>query len=297
MALYCVIVNEAAGNGRALKIWQHTKDTLQQKGIHYRVRFTKYSNHATEFTHDIVHRQEAKAIVAIGGDGTIHEVINGLVGSSIPLGIIPAGSGNDFCRGMRIPLNYDEALKRILMDEQKVVDVGHINDKYFATIAGLGFDGQVAQESNKPKNKIIMNAIRIGSIPYIINVLKVLLYYKPTSVELHIDSHRTSHQKVWLIAIANSPFYAGGMMICPDAKNNDQLFDICIIKGISRWKLLKIFPSVFKGKHINHPSVTTLKGEKLEVLSNAPMIAHGDGEIIGETPFKVKIAKSTLYVL
>lgn len=295
--MYCFIVNKTSGSGRALKTWDHIKNKLQKKNIPYRVHFTQQPNHATELVHELRRSEEPRAIIAVGGDGTIHEVINGLVGSTIPLGIIPAGSGNDFCRGMGIPLQYDKALERILKNEQKVIDVGRINDTYFATIVGIGFDGQVALETHHSKNKKLLNLAGIGSIPYIINVLKVLLYYKPTNVDLYIDSIKTTHQKVWLIAIANSPFYAGGMMICPDAKNNDQLFDICIVKGISRWEFLQIFPSVFKGEHIHHPSIITLKGKKLKILSSTPLTAHGDGEIIGNTPFKIMISPASISVL
>lgn len=295
--VYCFIVNRASSSGRGLKIWNQIENILQQKNIRYDVLFTQQPNHATDLVKEIVRKKKAKAIIAVGGDGTVHEVINGLVGSTIPLGIIPAGSGNDFCRGLGIPLKYDKALKRILKDKRKVIDVGRINDKFFATVVGIGFDGQVAKETNKSQNKKILNLAGIGNISYIINVLKVLLYYKPTSVDLKIDSKQTKHQNVWLVAIANSPYYAGGMMICPNARNNDQLFDICIVQGISRWELLRIFPAVFKGKHIYHPNITTLKGKELEILSSPPMTAHADGEIIGKTPFKIMIFPLSLFIL
>lgn len=297
MELYYFIVNKLSGSGRASKIWYHIKKILEEKNIRYQVYFTKRQHHATELAQEIIRKHDTKAIIAVGGDGTVHEIINGTVGSDIPLGIIPAGSGNDFCRGLGVPMKYDKALERILKDEQKVIDIGRINNKYFATVVGIGFDGQVAHETNHSPNKKILNLFGMGSIPYIIYILKVLLYFKPTNVDLHIDQQLNNHQNVWLVAIANSPFYAGGMLICPDAKNDNQLFDICIVKGLSRWQFLRIFPSVFKGKHINHPSITMLKAKELEVFSNTPLMAHGDGEIIGKTPFKIMISPSTLWVL
>ncbi|MUK86918.1 YegS/Rv2252/BmrU family lipid kinase [Ornithinibacillus sp. L9] len=295
--MYYFIVNKYSGSGRALKIWRRVAKLLQEKHIDYDVSITEHPHHASELVKDIMKKNNVKAIIAVGGDGTVHEIINGLIGSKIPLGIIPAGSGNDFCRGMRIPLKYDQALERILKGDKKTIDVGHINNKFFATIVGIGFDGQVAQKTNQSQNKKILNLAGMGSLSYIINVLKVLFYYKPTNVDLHIDQEPIKHQNVWLIAIANSPFYAGGMMICPNAKNDDQLFDVCIVKEISRWQLLRIFPSVFKGKHVNHSAVTIFKAKELEILSKRPMTAHGDGEIIGETPLKIMISPSTLSVL
>ncbi|WP_331279650.1 diacylglycerol/lipid kinase family protein [Oceanobacillus salinisoli] len=297
MKLYYFIVNKNSGSGRALKIWYRVAKLLQERHIAYDVCITNGPQHATESVKNIIKKNNAKAIIAIGGDGTVHKIINELVGSKVPFGIIPAGSGNDFCRGMGIPLKYDQALERILKGEQKFIDVGNINDKFFATIVGIGFDGRVAQVTNQSQNKKLLNLAGMGSVSYIINVLKVLFYYKPTNVELKIDQKYAKHQNVWLIAIANSPFYAGGMMICPNAKNDDQFFDICMVKEISRWQLLRIFPSVFKGKHVNHPAVTILRAKEVEIVSNSPMIAHGDGEMIGETPLKIIISPSTLCVL
>ncbi|WP_188205949.1 diacylglycerol/lipid kinase family protein [Alkalibacillus aidingensis] len=295
--MYYFIVNYYSGSGISRKIWREIELILQTRGINYKSVFTNYQNHATELVKELKEKKNITAVVAVGGDGTVNEVINGLTGTSIPLGVIPTGSGNDFCRAMGIPLRYELALERILKGELKEIDIGRVNDKYFATIVGVGFDGQVAQQTNRSKHKKLYNLTKIGSLSYIISLFKVIFMYKPSQVELHIDSYQTTQEKVWLIAIANSPCYAGGMMICPDAKNNDETFDICIVKGISRWSLLRIFPSVFKGKHILHPAVTTLKAKKVQISSKQSLVAHADGEIIGKTPFDVTIQPSSLTVL
>ncbi|GAA0459455.1 diacylglycerol kinase family protein [Alkalibacillus silvisoli] len=294
--MYHFIVNQKSGSGRALKVWYHVESILWEREVDYEVSFTQSPNHATQLVQQIIN-SKVKAIIIVGGDGTVHEVINGLQGSKTPLGIIPAGSGNDFCRGMGIPSHYKEALERILKNDKKLIDVGRINDKIFATIAGIGFDGKIAQVTSTSKFKRLFSVIKIGSIPYILNMFKVLLYYKPINVNLNIDTNHVKHEKVWLIAIANTPFYAGGMKICPEAKNNDDLFDICIVKGVSKWGLLRIFPSVFKGKHIDHPAVVTYKGKSLKIVSSNPMVAHGDGEVIGQTPFNIKVLPSLIYIL
>ncbi|MDQ0217850.1 diacylglycerol kinase family lipid kinase [Peribacillus cavernae] len=295
--MYCFIVNKVSGNGRALKIWSLIEKILQEKNIRYCVHFTQKSNHATQIVQEYINNKETAVIIAVGGDGTVHEAINGLSGSNIPLGIIPAGSGNDFCRALGIPLRFDKALERILKDERKVIDIGRINDKYYATVVGIGFDGQVAHTTNISKYKKLLNLFRLGGISYIVGVFKVLFYYKPTNVDLKVDKKQQKIANVWLIAVANSPSYAGGMLICPNAINTDGLFDICIVQGISRWELLRILPTVFKGKHTSHPSVTILKAREVEILSDSPMIAHGDGEIIGQTPVKISVKPRSLYVL
>lgn len=295
--LYCFIVNSVAGNGRAYKTWFQIEKILKEKNLHYCVHFTKKAKHATEIVQEHVSKKDADVIIVVGGDGTVHEVINGLVGSTIPLGIIPAGSGNDFCRAMDIPTRFDQALERIFKNEQTIIDIGCINTNYFVTVVGVGFDGQVAQTTNRSKYKKALNVIRLGGFSYIIGVLKVLSFYKPTNVDLKINKNKLTFSNVWLIAVANSPFYARGMLICPQAKSNDGVFDICIVQGISRWELLRIFPSVFKGKHITHPSIKMLKANEIEILSDSPMIAHGDGEIIAETPIKISVQPNTLNVL
>lgn len=295
--MYCFIVNKTSGNGRAIKIWSQIEKILLEQQLNYSVHFTQKSKHATQIVQEMINRKETEVIIAVGGDGTVHEVINGLAGSTIPLGVIPCGSGNDYCRELGIPLRWDRALQRILNDKPKTIDIGLINGEYFATVVGVGFDGQVAQTTNKSKYKRILNYVRMGGISYIIGVLKVLFYYKPTNVRLKVDHHQLTIPDVWLIAVANSPCYAGGMLICPDAKSNDGFFDICVVQGMSKWGLLRLFPTVFKGKHIFHPSIQILKGKEIEVLSDTPMIAHGDGEFVGETPLKIMIHPRTLYVL
>ncbi|WP_246247452.1 diacylglycerol/lipid kinase family protein [Piscibacillus halophilus] len=295
--LYSLIVNKASGSGRGYKIWRQIETTLQNKSLSYQVSFTEYPHHATELVKEIIDQYNPKAIIVIGGDGTVHEVIQGLAGTNLPLGVIPSGSGNDFCRGMEIPLQHKKALHRILEHNEKVIDVGVINGKHFMTVVGVGFDGQVAKETNSSQNKKILNAFGLGKLTYVLNVLKVLFYYQPTHIDVEIDSKKMRYENVWLIATANFPCYAGGMVICPEAQYQDELLDICIVKDISRWKLLKVFPSVFKGKHIHHPSIKILKGKEIKISSTSPLVGHGDGEVIGETPFQIAVKPSSIVVL
>ncbi len=151
--MYCFIVNRVSGNGKALKIWSHIKQKVEELDLNYCVHFTQRAKHATQIVQEHISGNEATVIIVVGGDGTVHEAINGLIGSTIPLGIIPAGSGNDFCRALGIPINFDQALERILNDECMTIDVGQINTSYFASVAGVGFDGQVAKATNQSKFK------------------------------------------------------------------------------------------------------------------------------------------------
>ena len=147
--MYCFIVNKVSGNGRALKIWNKIEKKLMKKNVLYCVQFTEKPKHATFIVQELINEKSNCIIVVVGGDGTIHEVLNGLIGSNIPLGIIPAGSGNDFSRGLGISLEHDKALDRILNGEFKIIDIGIVNSTYFCTVAGIGFDGEVAYVSDR----------------------------------------------------------------------------------------------------------------------------------------------------
>jgi diacylglycerol kinase (ATP) len=295
--LYCFIVNKVSGNGRALKIWQQIEKKLQDKNVDYCVRFTEKPKHATILVQELINKEKVTAIVAVGGDGTIHEAINGLIGTNIPLGIIPAGSGNDFSRGLGIPQKHDEALERILNGKPKIIDIGLVNSTYFCTVAGIGFDGEVAHATNVSIYKKLLNFVRIGQISYIISAINVLFRFKPMDLSLMIDKKLYKFPKVWLVAVANLPFYGGGLVICPKAESNDGLFDICIAQGMSKWDFIRTFPLVFKGNHTSSPFIKIIKGKELEICSPTPLLIHGDGEMIGQTPARIRIEPRSLYVI
>ncbi|TVZ78840.1 YegS/Rv2252/BmrU family lipid kinase [Aeribacillus composti] len=294
--MYYFIVNKISGNGKGLKVWKKTEKLLQEKQINYQVRFTNRPKHAAEIAKELS-SEKCYAVVVVGGDGTIHDVANGLINSNIPLGVIPAGSGNDFARALDIPKDYKKALKRILMGKQRKIDIGRIGNEYFITVMGIGFDGKVAEINNGSKYKNWLNVIRLGNLSYGLSFLHVLLKYRPVSIQLMVDGEKLVFCNVWLIAIANISNYGGGIKICPNACYNDGLFDICIVHGMNKWELLRTFPKAFKGKHILHPGVTMITGKQVEVISELPVIVQGDGEILTKTPMSVTIQRGGLLII
>ncbi|MGX1899782.1 diacylglycerol/lipid kinase family protein [Thermolongibacillus altinsuensis] len=294
--MYSFIVNKISGNGKGLKVWKKVEKLLQEKQVNYQVRFTERPKHAIEIVKEIS-SETCLAVVAIGGDGTIHDVANGLIGSNIPLGIIPAGSGNDLARALDIPMDYKKALERILTGEQRKMDIGRINNEYCITVTGIGFDGKVAEVNNASKFKNLLNFIRLGDLSYAHSILHVLLKYRPVNIQLKVDGKTLTFFNVWLIAIANTPNYGGGIKICPDACYHDGLFDICIIHSMTKWELLRNFPKAYKGKHVSHPGVTMLKGKEVEVISEWPVIVQSDGELVTKTPVNVTIQKEALLII
>ena len=291
--MYHFIVNKVSGNGKGLTIWRNVEKILAVKQLNYRVYFTSYPSHATEISKEI----KNGVTIVIGGDGTIHEVINGLIRSNIPMGIIPAGSGNDFARALNIPTNAEEAFEWILTGNERTVDIGRIGDKSCATVIGIGFDGKVAQTVNTSKSKMWTKFLRLGRVSYILSVFKVLFGYKPADITIKIDDKTEEMTDVWLVAVANFPYYAGGMAICPNAKGNNGYFELCVVHGMSKFQFVRAFPGVFKGKHVSHPSIKMLTGKQIEISSSKAMIVQGDGEIIGQTPIKINIEESALRVI
>lgn len=294
--MYAFIINPISGNGRSTYIWQNIKKTLLKKQTKYVAYFTEHKGHATEIVSSL-DPQKISVVVVVGGDGTVHDVVNGLQQVRIPIGIIPAGSGNDYARSIQVPKSYRLALERILSGEKKKIDILHVGERFCITVVGIGFDGKVAEIANQTKYKKFLNRLRLGKFTYFFIVLRLLFQYRPTQVTIKLDGQTYQYENVWLIAVANLPYYGGGMHICPHAQSDDGVLDICLVHNISKYKLLQIFPKVFHGKHINHSAITILKGKNVKVYSDKPVVIHGDGEVIGQTPIEVTIKKDVLDIV
>ncbi|MCH1625359.1 diacylglycerol/lipid kinase family protein [Ferdinandcohnia quinoae] len=293
------IVNIKAGNGRCIKLWNKLKDELDNQNVNYRSFFTKYPKHAQEISKQIATMFDEKidAIIAVGGDGTIHEVVNGLVEfPSIKIGYIPAGSGNDFSRGFSIPKSPQVALSFILKNKHKngvLHDIGKFKvsglskPHYFVSSLGAGFDAAVAKLTNESKMKKYLNKVRLGSLAYVGAVVRTLFTYERSEITVSIDGKTSTYQNVWFITISNQKYYGGGMKIAPTASTKDGQFDVTIVHNLSRFKLLLVFGSVFFGKHTKFKEVIQEKGTNILIDSKQKMLVHADGELIGKVPLKV----------
>lgn len=242
----------------------------------------------------------------MGGDGTIHAVINGLKDySNVKIGFIPTGSGNDFARGFLIPRDPEKALEFILSFEEPLprIDVGsyHLNHNQekslFINNLGVGFDAEVSLAANRSRMKKWLNRIGIGSFTYVVALLKKAITFKPSDVMLTIDDHREHRfTNVWFITISNHAYYGGGMKISPSAIPIDGFLNITVVHQLSRLKLLLVFISVFFGSHTKLKEVLTLTGKKITITSKEPMKVHADGEIVGESPVDIELLPSYLYI-
>jgi diacylglycerol kinase (ATP) len=301
------IINPKARNGYSLKIWKKVESRLMDDKIPYLAFFTEYQGHAIKLAAQIAQKNnDQKIIIAVGGDGTISEVMNGMaLYSNITLGFIPGGSGNDFSRGFQIPANPEEALTvilRLMKEEAPLVDIGKItmvdhSEHYFINNMGAGFDALVSHEVNHSKTKAWLNKLSIGRLVYVYFLLKKLFSYKCTTIDLSIDGNRHILEQTWFVTVSNQPYYGGGMMIAPDAVPDDGFLDITVAYRLSRLKLLLVFISVFWGKHVHFKEVKTFKGRRVSIQSSSSLYVHADGEDIGYTPLNIQVQTNTLKVV
>ncbi|MDR7318677.1 diacylglycerol kinase family lipid kinase [Brevibacillus nitrificans] len=293
------VVNPVAGNGKGEKVWDSLEPILRKQGVVYRVRKTSSEGEAKTLAIELIEKEEVKKIVAVGGDGTVSEVVNGIyeTGKMCTCGHVPAGSGNDFAQGHGLPKDPAQAIERILSKtREKSIDLLKINGRVAVNSVGAGFDGQVAKTTNEAGYKKWLNRLRLGKLAYIWSVIRVLCTYCPCDVTLNIDGQVHQMKRIWLIAIANIPNYGGGMLICPQALPDDGVAEICVVQNVTRLGLLFAFPKIFTGAHVDHPNVVFLHGRQITIESEQPLLVHADGEMVAQTPVYVEIESGRLRI-
>ncbi|MGI6575111.1 MAG: diacylglycerol/lipid kinase family protein [bacterium] len=283
------IVNPAAGRGKGKRVWRQVEKFLIQEGYRYNVAVTTKSGEATELAAQAA-ADAYEVVVAVGGDGTINEVANGIIGKDVALGIIPAGTGSDYVRTMAIPANPFDAARAIYTGNRVLVDVGYANGRYFLGVVGVGFDAEVCHIVN---NKI---PLLFGKAAYVAGVLMALAKFGPKWVRIDMDD-MVVEEKVYLVAVANARYFGGGMLLAPHARIEDGLLDLCIIKDVSKLELLRVFPRVFTGEHLNHKAFQTIRVKQVSISGPQDWPIQAEGEIIGNLPLMVSVLSGALSVI
>lgn len=303
------IVNPSAQNGRCMKIWKKVEAYLQAENLSYIAYFTKEKNHATELTEKIAKKAQGKSVLiaVVGGDGTMHEVVNGAVHhKNVRLAFIPGGSGNDFSKGFHVAEDAMTALKDLLYirdQEGTYADIGALYNAgnstpcYFINNMGAGFDASIALEANRSSFKPFLNIFSLGKLAYVLILLKKLFTYKRTDLEINVDGTIYRFTKLWFITISNQPYYGGGMKISPASSPFDGKLDITVVHHVSRIKLLFVFLTVFSGKHVHIKGVETYQGKLISLKSSSRLYVHADGEAAGLTPLSAAILPRQIQIL
>lgn len=291
--MYILIVNPVAGNGRAKKIYKRIErlDFFQREKC--ATYFTSYPWHVLEIVEQVEKKVASgafiQAIIVIGGDGTMHEVVNGLNNTSIPIAYIPGGSGNDFARGVGISKNPEKVLTAILDDTALTYWLGTFKTKEeqkqkFVNCIGFGFDAVVVDFARRVPFRTILNKLRLGTLIYLFAMFRALISYKPRRITLELDGTRHTFERAFFITVNNHPYFGGGMKINPLAKNNREHLSIIVVDSISKWKILALFGTVFIGKHLSFQGVHTFFSKQITVSADTPLPYEVDGEY-GETNY------------
>ena len=295
-----VIVNPMARGGIAGKRWPHINRLLRDAGVSFDCDFTEDVGHGIELAREAV-AKGYELVIAVGGDGTVNEVVNGLVDERgkgrATLGIIITGVGNDIVRTLGIPRDYAHACRLFSNFETATIDLGAVEymmgdekvRRFFINTAGLGFDAAVV-ERTRGQTK----AIR-GIKPYAFGLLTALRAYRNKDVVINLDG-ATQEQQVFLVVVNNGRYFAGGMKITPDADPCDGFLDALILGDLGRLEVLWNLPKVYKGTHLTHPKSRSCRVKAIHIASTERLLLQVDGELVGQAPASIQVFPAALKV-
>lgn len=283
-----LIVNPVSGKGRGAAVAEQVSRTLREYGLAHEVLYSRSPADPAELARAAV-QNRCSLVVGVGGDGLVSQVASELVGSDTVLGIIPAGVGNDFARGLGIPLDVGQACTVLAQGHTHRVDVGRANDRYFFSVAVMGFAAEVNRKANQ------FQRFRVNALYTALTVATVFTD-KPLPFTVTYDGHERRCYS-WLIAVGNTWSCARGMALVPTARPDDGLLDACIVNGMGKFELLYVFPRVFRGTHIYHTGIETLRGREITVRADGPCEIYADGERIGPLPVVLSAVPQALSVM
>jgi diacylglycerol kinase (ATP) len=274
MKHYKLIANPASGGGRTRRIAALVVKELGRRGVLFDLEFTAAPRHAAEIAARAC--EDFDAIVAVGGDGTIHEIASGMLRCGKPLGILPAGSGNDLIKSLGVPNDIHAAIDILLRGRTRTIDVGTINGLCFVNVVGIGFDAAVNHNSHG------LRWPSSGLLRYVAALIKTLGTFAPVPLTVTLDG-RTSSQDLFLLTIGNGTTCGGGFQLTPHAVLDDGLLDVTMVRPLRVPVLLWHLPKVFGGtidKVIRYASLGTARKVRVESTGTIPV--HVDGEIYRE---------------
>ena len=268
---YAFIVNPAAGTGFALTTMQKLEEKMTAASVAYRVFRTERPGHATELAAQLAADEEITAVVSVGGDGTAGEVAAGLTGTGKAMGIIPAGTGNDFIKTAGIPNDPDKAFDMLLSGKAAAIDTGTVNDRFFLNVCGTGFDVTVLDyaESEKEKHR--------GLTPYFLGLIKAITHYK--SIQLAVTADGEKEEGAYLVcSIANGRFIGGGIPICPAADVQDGFLNLVLIQSVHRWQIPFYLPGLMMSRDLKF-RITMHRKVKTVLIEGNNLRINIDGDI------------------
>ncbi|MFB7053631.1 diacylglycerol kinase [Streptomyces vinaceus] len=294
-----LFVNPTAGRGRGAHAAQPAASALRAAGFSVRTVLGADAGDALARLRTAV-REGTGAVIAVGGDGMVSLALQALAGTLVPLGVVAVGTGNDFARAMGLPVREPARAGRLAagaLKEGRVreIDLGRLArapgraQTWYGTVLCSGFDSRVNDRGNRMR-------LPAGRFKYDLAILAELASFRPFPYRITLDDGPAIETEATLVAVGNSSSYGGGMRICADAVPDDGLFDVVVVGDCSRATLLKVFPQVYKGTHLNHPKVTVHRAAKV-TLEAAGITAYADGEPLGPLPVTAECVPGALRLL
>lgn len=279
--MYHIIANPTAGSKKVVRTLKKVEKLLQEKGVEYTVHPTTHKGEGREIAEELT-QKDGVEIIALGGDGTVHEVLNGIRDvSKCRFGIIPSGTGNDFAATANLPYKAEKALEIILNGEVKDTDYLEVGDKRCMNVGGMGIDVDVLVRCSKGK--------QAGKIKYLRNLVVSLFKYKGSEVTVECEGEIFT--KKALVAVAcNGKKFGGGIPICPVADLGDDKMDVIVVECLkSRWDVIRALVILLRGKIMDYPHKRYFKTDKVKITPKNPAIVNLDGELYENLPFDVKV--------
>jgi YegS/Rv2252/BmrU family lipid kinase len=297
-----VIVNPAAGAGKSGRLWPRIMGEFKGHGLRFERDITEAPGHAIELAKAAA-KNGYDMVIAVGGDGTVNEIVNGLYASGglqhALLGIVSTGTGSDYIRTCGIPRPFKDACQRLFQPQKRTVDLGIVEytkngqkyERLFVNFAGMGFDAEIVRRTSQQFKAL-------GSLPaYLLGTFATLVAYTNKKVSLVVDG-KEEEKRVCTVIMNNGKYGGGGMLTAPCADLDDGLLDVLVVGDLSKEDLLLSLPRIYKGTHLTHPKVNLKKAKQIEVKSlDGKIHLQADGELLGEAPAKFRILPAALNII
>ena len=302
---WMIIVNPNAGVQKGTKEWPKIHRIIEKEGVDHDFLLTEHKDHAIHLTRKSIEKGYRK-IVVVGGDGTLNEVLNGIFLQQtcpvldIIMGIIPIGTGNDWCRMFNVPFEYEGAVKLLKQQNTFVQDIGKVSyhkkdqtyDRYFMNVTGMGYDALVAKKTNLFKEKG-----HGGPLTYLWFVFASLFQYKFLDAVIEVDGNPEFKGEIFSMNVGICKYNGGGMMQVPNAIPDDGLLDMTLIVKAPKWLVIRHTSKLYNGTLINLDIVKTFRGKTIRIRSTRKIYLEADGESLGHTPFTYEIIPKALRVV
>jgi len=301
-----VIVNPESNKGRTRKRWAQIKEALNAFLKEFKCEFTERPSQAIDISRAAI-REGSELIVGVGGDGTINEIANGffdgktIINPDTVMGIVPSGTGCDFTKSLHIPSNLKKAMQVITQAPSPTIDIGRasfqthvgpVEERYFLNVADFGFGGEVLERMNQ-------NRAKRKASSYLKSTLATFFQYKNKRIKIKIDGDEIPRGEYMIGAVSNGRIFGKGMKIAPNARLDDALFDIVLIKGMKAWEFLRNVWKIYAGTHLSHPKISFIQGKKIDAIPENPdekILIEIDGEQVGKLPATFEIVPKSISV-